>query len=487
MTDTMESMMCPHLYDPLFDVDPDDFVPTEHIITEWESEEGGNVWYLTLRDGVSHKSGNDLTAEDVVYSFRRTLQKQSGFAGNWLGVLEPDGITAEDESTVKFDFETTFGPFISSLVLMWVVDKATLQEHEQDGDLGSNWLNEGNTAGTGPYEIESWERGASMSLRAFDDYWMGWEDNDFGNVVVEEVPETSTALNRMRLGEGDTFNASLDVDNWNQITSEDNVVGLEAQQMRLWYCHMNTTKEPFEDRKVREAFHFSLNYQSVVDDIIGGGQVAAGPVPRTMEEYHNGEVPVSQQDPERAREALADSNYTAEEINGLNVTYFSMEGNPVFRQTGLLLQDNVSEVLDIDINVETVPWTRIADANSTPDGSPHLQPVYQTAKFPSPYGHTHLMWHPDSFGSYSSAHWYENEEIVSTLEQARTEPDADQRTELYKRAQMLIYESFTIMPIANPPYRNLANANLGGWEYIGLLGWDLRTHYLHRDGNGRAT
>jgi peptide/nickel transport system substrate-binding protein len=248
---------------------------------------------------------------------------------------------------------------------------------------------------------------------------------------------------------------------------------------------MNTTKKPFEDKKVREAFSFSLDYESVVNDIIGGGQVAAGPVPRTMG-AHSEKVPVSTQDPERAKQALEDSSYTAEEINQLEVTYFSMEGNPVFRQTGLLLQSNVSEILGIDIQVETVPWTRIAESNTSSDSTPHLQPVYQTAKFPSPYGHTHLMWHPDAFGSYSSAHWYEDEEIVAKLEEARSEPDAEARAELYKEAQMLIYESFTIMPIANPPYRNLANANLGSWEYIGLLGWDLRAHYLTREGDGRA-
>jgi peptide/nickel transport system substrate-binding protein len=485
MIDTMESQMAPHLYDPLFDVDPDAFAPVAHLITEWESSDEGKLWRLTLRDDVSHQSGNDFTAEDVAYSFERVLNKKSGFASIWLGVIGPDDLNVVDEQTLEISFDKTYGPFIASLVLMWAVDKATLQEHEEDGDWGTGWLNEGNTAGTGPYMITNWERGSSMSLKAFEDYWKGWEDNQFGNVVVESISETSTALNKMRLGEGDTYNGSLSNDNWQSITNESNVAGLEAEQLRLWYCHMNTTKKPFEDKKVREAFSFSLDYESVVNDIIGGGQVAAGPVPRTMG-AHSEKVPVSTQDPERAKQALEDSSYTAEEINQLEVTYFSMEGNPVFRQTGLLLQSNVSEILGIDIQVETVPWTRIAESNTSSDSTPHLQPVYQTAKFPSPYGHTHLMWHPDAFGSYSSAHWYEDEEIVAKLEEARSEPDAEARAELYKEAQMLIYESFTIMPIANPPYRNLANANLGSWEYIGLLGWDLRAHYLTREGDGRA-
>jgi hypothetical protein len=109
----------------------------------------------------------------------------------------------------------------------------------------------------------------------------------------------------------------------------------------------------------------------VIDNIIGGGQRAAGPVPRTLGKHHNGDIAVSEQDPDRAVQALEDSSYTREEINSMDVQLWDW-GSPTSRQTCLLFQSNVKEILGLDFSVKSSQWKNVTEAATDPTTAPHF-------------------------------------------------------------------------------------------------------------------
>jgi peptide/nickel transport system substrate-binding protein len=83
-------------------------------------------------------------------------------------------------------------------------------------------------------------------------------------------------------------------------------------------------------------------------------------------------------------------------------------------------------------------------------------------------------------------HYYENQELANVLDQAVTEPNEEDRIELFHEAQEMIVKQRTNLFVANPPYRIGLNQNVSGWKFYGLLGWDQNSYRLARSGDGRA-
>ena len=483
-TDYTEALTRVHLYDPVLYIDPDKGTPVAHLATDWKSENDGKTWVITLRENVPKHHGGTLSADDLAYSMKRYLEIGQGAASYWQGSLPTDGIEVRDERTVAFTFKNPYGPFINTLTQLHVVDKKALQEHEKDGDYGNAWLNEGNAAGTGPYTIGNWIRGSSMTYEAFGDYWQGWEADQFGKCRVETVGETSTAMNKMRLGEADILNQKLPKDNHQQIKSLKNVYEVTTPWWNIFYMQMNTQKKPLDDVNVREAFFWALDYQSVIDNIYGRAARAAGPVPTSVTNHHNKDIPESVQDKEKAKAALEKSDYTVDEINQMGVEVHAMATLPPFVQTSLLLKDNLKEVLGIEIKVVKKQWNAIVDSTTSPESTPHIHPVLESAAFPSAFSFTNYMFVPP-YGTYYNSHWWKDDELISLLKEAVATPDAKERAEKYKKAQQIIFDAKPQFWVANPLYKNLFNKNVQGWTWYGPWGWDIMAYNLRRKGSGR--
>lgn len=484
-TDYTEALTRVHLYDPLLYIDPEKGTPIEHLAKSWESENDGKTWVITLKEDIPKHQGGTLKAEDIAYTMKRYLDVGQGAASYWQGSLKKSDIKIRDEHTVTFTFEKPYGPFVNTLTQFHVVDAAPLKENEEDGDYGSAWLNEGNVAGTGPYTIGNWNRGSSMTYTAFDDYWQGWESNQFGSCKVETIGEASTAMNKMRLGDADILNQKMPKDNHQEMVNLSNVYEVTTPWWNIFYMQMNTTKEPMDDPKVREAFFWALDYESVIDDIYGRAEYAAGPVPKSVKNHHNDDLPESRQDKQKAKQALEESSYTAEEISEIGVEIWPMSSLPPFVQTSLLLKDNLKTVLEVEIEVVKKPWNAIVDSCSSPETTPHIHPVLESAAFPSAFAFTNYMYLPP-FGTYYNSHWWENDELISLLKETVQTADSDARAEKYKKAQQIIFDAKPQFWVANPLYKNLFNENVKGWTWYGPWGWDIMAYNLHREGDGRA-
>lgn len=481
--DYTQGLATQNLYDEFVTVDPDSLEPTAHIADNWDVENGGQTWVFTLRDDVTFTDGSDLTAEDVVYSMQRMLNMEAGYSSFWLNYLDPSNVTARDEQTVVFEFDQAYGPALATFVQFYIVNSQVVQENEQDGDYGKAYL-QNNSAGSGAYELDNWEQGNSIEASAYQDYWKGWEDNSFDTFRSTVITEQSTIINTMRQGNGDMTDQYMGTQAYEEMDSFDNVRVPEVPQLQLFHLPLNTQKEPTDDINVRKAIAYAFDYQSAVQDIIGGGAVAGGSVPREMA-GHNDDIQPMSQDLDKAKEFLDKSDYTVQEINDIGLEHVVVAGTELQRQIGLLNQAGLGE-LGIEVEINPQQWATITDRATSADSTAHMTNIFHTAKMPSPDSHTYLMYHPSSFGSYISQSWYTTDELTSVLEDARSTPNLQDRLQKYREAQALAAEGMPSVYIANPPYRIGINENVGGWQYQGVMSFDWDVHSMHRTGNDRA-
>ena len=182
-------------YDALVNitVENGEVVARPGLAEAWEVSDDGMTWTFHLRRGAKFHSGNEVTADAVVYSFHRSLALN--FAPIWIlsqYVPEPEMVQKVDDYTVTI---TTTEPvaelIIASVVgfqgICSIVDPEVVEAHATADDPWANqWLKE-NDAGSGPFILREWSPNERIVLERFDDYWRG--PAMVKRIVIQDIPE----------------------------------------------------------------------------------------------------------------------------------------------------------------------------------------------------------------------------------------------------------------------------------------------------------
>jgi peptide/nickel transport system substrate-binding protein len=263
---------------------------------------------VTLRQGVKFHNGDELTAEDVAFTF--SAERMWGpnplilDARNYFGVLAE--VTPLDRYTVRF---RTRGPDVLLEMRLaswaaWVVNKRAYQEMGMDGFAR-------NPVGTGPLKLTKLVSNQVMTFEAFDDYWMGRPD--FASVQFREVPEVATRVAGLVSGEFDIV-TNLPPD---QIPTLKGYPNVEARSVVLANSHLLTYDMrgvAVSDKRVRHALGLAIDRKLLVDTLWNGGAVV--PHSHNYPEYGDMYLPGHNLEfnPAKARALLKEAGYKGEEI-----------------------------------------------------------------------------------------------------------------------------------------------------------------------------
>jgi peptide/nickel transport system substrate-binding protein len=196
-----------NIYDRLVQYDAEDpNVLAPGLAADWTVDEGAKTITFTLRDGVTFHSGNPVRAEDVVGSFARVIKLNLTPAFilvqlGWTPENVEQMVTAEGNSVIiryEGDFSPTFVLNVLASRPASVVDMVTVMEHEENGDMGNAWLN-ANSAGSGPFSLQTFRSAELVRLQANPDYFKGAPLLE--GVILQHVAESATQ--QLLLEQGD--------------------------------------------------------------------------------------------------------------------------------------------------------------------------------------------------------------------------------------------------------------------------------------------
>ncbi len=472
--DETESLMVMNLYDPLVYPQPGK-PPKPWVAKRWEVSPDGMTWTFYIRKGIKFHDGTELTAEDVAFSMDRMLRMGKGFSWLWKGVLEPGDTEVLDKYTVRFHLRKPYGPFLATLVQLFIVNKDLIMAnlkpgpYGEFGDYGEEFLSK-HDAGSGPYYIEIYEPGTRYVFRKFEDYWGGWEENQIDVATVLVVGEEATEVTMLRKGEADMIEQWVSAETFEELKKEPGIVVQEDPAPQLFFVSLHNQKPPTDDVYFRKAISYAIDYEAINKVVFKGAVQAVGPVPVLMP-GHNPNVTVYKRDLEKAREYLSKSKY-ADRIEEFTLEYMYVEYVESERRIGLIIQSNLAE-LGIKVKLRPETWARMVELVAKPETTPHMVAIFHTAKYPSPDSHTYLMFSSKAAGTYMSCAWYSNPVVDELLEKARATIDVSERYRLYGEVQKIVTEDAAILFIANPIHRIAYRDWVKGYKYIGILGYDL--------------
>ena len=460
------------------------------LAEDWRFEDDGQTLIFELREGLQTHAGNDLTADDVVYSAERYLTVGTAFSSLWVDFLEVGDIVALNDREVEFNLTEAYGPFLAVLILFLVVDSEEVMEHEEDGphpehgDFGEDFL-DNNYAGTGPYVNVDFARGEFYEFEKFEEYYRGWDDNQFDQVVFDIVLEAGTQRTMMREGEADFSDIFMSPDAYDDIADSPAAWVSREPTVQIYEKILNVSKPPFDDIDVRRAFNLATDFEACED--LMDAEPAQGPVPIILPE-HNDDIPILRQDLEAAEQAIEDSSYTLEEINDIDIDFVWIEAAPIEEHLALIIVEALEEIGITSVNIVADTWANWVGDAADPETAPHIGSLYHTGNYPSAEQYLYGKYHPNVHGSYNASNFYhDDEELINVIDQARSEPDEETRFDLWREAQEVAFEAYPGIFLTNPPYFIGLNENLG-YEYRGgTQGFQRKWYYMTRTGEGRAT
>src|SRR5215207_1119012 len=285
-------------YEPLYDLPdsskPDEFTPLLAADFPKVSEDGLEV-IIPLRSGVKFHSGNEMTADDVVFSWSRT--KNIKYQPSFLATDYWSSVEVIDPLTIKISLVSPNAALVAILTSLplAITDSKLLKENggtdAEDADqvdTAKEWFNAGNSAGTGPYWLTTWEIENQIILEKNPDYW--GEPAKLDRLIWRNVVDANSQLQAVQAGEADIA-YSLDPDVASSVTEDPNLQLISGPSLAIEYLAMHTQEDPggpLANPTLRQALGYAIDYDGIVNGLMSGAAIqpatiAPEPLPGTLE------------------------------------------------------------------------------------------------------------------------------------------------------------------------------------------------------------
>ena len=263
------------IYEPLLHRDMAGQI-TPALATGWKAlDDNPNVWRFQLRKGVKFHDQSAMTAEDVVYSFKRAMKPTSAMKELLTSVKD---VRMVDDHTV--DIETN-GPnplLINNLTNLFIMDSGWTEGNgasdPQDVAAGETTFASQNTNGTGAFVLISRTPDQKTVLKANPNYWgVGQFPLEVSEIHYTPIQSAATRVAALLSGEVD-FIQDVPVQDLKRVGDQSGLKVVTAAQNRVIFFGMDSGsadietddvdgKNPFADVRVRRAMNMAINRDAI--------------------------------------------------------------------------------------------------------------------------------------------------------------------------------------------------------------------------------
>lgn len=323
-----------HTLEGLTELDPVTREVYAALGAELPTQVDDTTYTVKLREGAVFHDGSPVTADDVVYSFERVLDpaNESLYAG-FISFL--DTVTKVDDTTVEIKTKFPFSLVAERLSVVKIVPQAIV---EADYDAFNSL-----PTGTGPYKITYAQPDDKITFERFDGY-TGPKPAQAAGMNWNLLADSAARVTALQSG---TVQAIESVPYIDMPALEGVVDVASVQSFGLLFMMFNTEKAPFDDARVRQAFHYALDMDKIINTgLLGNAEAATSFLPSNHPNYHEAETQYSY-DPEKAKALLAEAGVA----EGTKVNLKTTDTDWVQVIAPLLKEDLDAVGLDITLDI----------------------------------------------------------------------------------------------------------------------------------------
>jgi len=440
-TDFLSSNVYTNIYDTLNFPNRDGSLEP-WLAKSWEISDDGLSYTFELRQGVKFHNGDELTAEDVLFSLQRIITLGEGWG--FLFSTSVREAKVLDKYKVQITLNKPLGPFLGILTRLFILNKNQVManikpggSYGEMGDYGKEWLVT-HDAGSGPYKLKEIKMQEYFTLEKFGDYWGGW-DNKYApqyvkwTGVVKAIP-VRTLLSRGELELTDQWQTP---ENITAISQLPNVKVSNYVGGQVMFVMLNNKKPPTDDIHIRKALAYCVDKQQIIDLAFPGSCPVNGPVPPEALGWNPNLKPYTF-DMEKAEEELKQSPYYGKLDRYPIQISPPAEGGPSYENIALMIQANAAKI-GIKIDVVKIPWGSMVAKMATLQTTPAV--VLMTASdYPEAGSMLKNRYHSNSCGTTQQGEWLQDPEIDKMIDDALATIDQKERFQKYYAIQEKIVD-----------------------------------------------
>jgi oligopeptide transport system substrate-binding protein len=465
-TDTTSSNIILNIMDPLVRLDPKTNEALPSLAESWDVE--GTTVTFHLRNDGKWTNGDPVTAQDFVYSWKRTLSPElaadyayqlygvkgaaeyNGCTKNCAKMADAVGVKAVDDQTLQVELTSAQPWFVQQAAhhSFLAVHQATVEQ------FGDKWTEPANIVTNGPFKLESWEHEASITLVKNED----WRDADSvkltridGKIIVDGT----TRVQSFEAGEVDALDGSG--------LPPDEIARLKELPEYELYPSLGNYYYGFNVKNIsdihqRRAMSLAIDRQSIVENVAQADQKpATGFTPPGISGFDqiNPESPwlPAEGDIDQAKDELSQAQSPKTSVNLFH------NDAPGHRETAVAVQSMWQE-LGIETTIKAQEWAQYLEFLGPPPNS--AVDVYRLGwiyDFPDAINGLEL-WTCDSGNNNTN---FCNEEFDGLVDQARNTPDDAERFGIYNQLEEILFGDdgeLPLTPIYWYTYPNLENPSI---------------------------
>lgn len=426
VNDTLSQTSLRLIYQGLFGFDPEmNLVPL--LAESYESNADATEFTITLREGVTFHDGTPFDAEAVKVNIDRLRNPDNNLSRRSL-VSMVSAVEVVDPRTVRLVLEAPFGAMIASLAHpgAMMISPAALEEFGRDIDR--------NPVGTGAFTFTNWSAD-TLEVARNDDYWKGPAKVD--NVIIRSVPESGARMAMLQTGEAQ-FVPNFPPELMQVVQNNPQLQVETSPSIVEWYVALNSTKEPFGNKLVRQALNHAVDKDAFCQVVFSGLCTPADSIIPKGLAFH---VPVGEYeyDLERARALLAEAGYA----DGFSTEVWANSNTESLRAVQFLQQ----QLAQVGVEVTVVPLEagvaaqRIWSVESVEDAE--VQMYYggwSSSTGDADWGIRPLLLGENTPPSMFNVAYYADDELDTAINGAIGTADPDERAAFYETAQQLAWE-----------------------------------------------
>jgi len=489
------------------------FVPM--LATEWTISADSKTYRFKIREGVTFHDGNDLTPEDVEYSFERGMVQDYGAGPQWMlfeplfgvgtassrtdeGLISLDEIKSKvevDGQWVQFNLAGPYEPFLQILANSWgsIVDKEwCIANGDWDGTQTSyEALNDPPSGGspihaimngTGPFKLERWEPGIETSLVRNDDYWR--EPAQLERVLFKVVDEWTTRKLMLEAGDADCVDVPRAyIDELEGVSGLTVYKDLPTLANDAFFFQFAISPEStfvgsgqldgngipldfFTDTNVRKGIACAFDWETYLKDAMKGeAQQNGSPIVEGLS-YYDPNAPRYTLDLEQAAEYFQEAWGGEVWEKGFTFTIAYNAGNLARKTACEILQENLFSINPkFTVLIQVMQWPTLLRGMYA-----GLLPMFQIGWMVDyPDAHNFIFPFMSSSGTFSGWQNYSNPEIDDLIAQGISAATPAERDSIYRQLDQLYFDEVPSFIIDQPLGRRYFRDWVTGWYFNPVL------------------
>lgn len=436
----------------LFVINPDgEFQPDAAV--SWENPDDTTMIF-NIREDMYFHDGEQLTAEDVVFTFEKNLDPD--FASYWhTGIRDHiESVEMIDEFTVQVNLYEPFAPMMYNLLFPIVPKHAWEEKGEDDFPY--------EPVGAGPFKFKEWSIDERIVFEAFEDFYAGrpyLDEVEFLNMDYD------TAL--MAFLDGDLDVLAVATEDLDMVEDHPELDVVQKPGTSWYYLGVNQNEPPLDDKRVRQAISYAINRQEIIDTIFHGAmEVATGPIV-PISWAHNPDVRSYPYNPGKAVRLLREAGYE----DGITVELKCSSGAVASME---VIQDQLS-LVGIDVELVPMEWGLLTEDVNQDKFELHYRAWTRQT---DPERGINRQFMSDTNQNIAG---FSNPRVDELAEKAVRTFDIDERTEYYHEIQEILSEELPAIFLFHGIHRSTYNTRVQNFDTDPYYCYRVYQHMWLRD------